>query len=96
MSGTQYDIVNINVHQLKITITSLDFEGFTFSFESRVPAFGVEYEIAYYYTSDPCRHVNVFQLLFFPFMILHMIAFCNYNTCFDISLYASLRDIDSF
>ena len=33
------------------------------------------------------------------FMILKMIAFCNYNTIntrFDISLYASLCNIDSF
>ena len=50
ISETQYDIVNINVHQLKIT-TSLDFEGFTFTFESRLPAFGIEYEIAYFYIS---------------------------------------------
>ena len=50
ISETQYDIVNINVHQLKIT-SSLDFAGFTFAFESRLSAFGVEYEIAYFYIS---------------------------------------------
>ena len=37
-------------------------------------------EIALYL--DSSRDVNVFHLLFFLFVILHIIAFCNYNTCY--------------